>query len=56
MLGGSLVGLGTRYAGGCTSGPAITGLSDLQLPPLVAVLGFFAGGLLMTHVLLPWIL
>lgn len=54
--GGFLVGFGTRYAGGCTSGHAITGLSDLQLPSLIAVIGFFIGGLLMTHLLLPYIL
>jgi len=56
VLGGFVVGFGTRYAGGCTSGHAITGLSDLQVPSLIAVIGFFAGGLLMTHLLLPWIL
>ncbi len=55
VLGGFLVGFGTRYAGGCTSGHAITGLSNLQLPSLIAVIGFFAGGLLMTHLLLPLI-
>ncbi|MGB5818795.1 MAG: YeeE/YedE thiosulfate transporter family protein [Saonia sp.] len=52
---GFLVGFGTRYAGGCTSGHAITGLSNLQLPSLIAVIGFFIGGLLMTHFLLPLI-
>lgn len=54
--GGFLVGFGTRYAGGCTSGHAISGLSNLQLPSLVAVIGFFAGGLTMTWLLLPSIL
>lgn len=44
VVGGFLVGFGTRYAGGCTSGHAITGLSNLQLPSLIAVIGFFAGG------------
>ncbi len=53
--GGFLIGFGTRYGGGCTSGHAIFGLADLQLPSLIAVLGFFAGGLLTTHVLLPLI-
>jgi uncharacterized membrane protein YedE/YeeE len=53
VLGGFLVGFGSRYAGGCTSGHAISGLSDLQLPSLIAVIGFFAGGLLATHFLLP---
>jgi len=53
--GGFLVGFGTRYAGGCTSVHAITGLSNLQLPSLIAVIGFFIGGLIMTHLLLPLI-
>jgi len=56
MVGGFLIGFGTRWAGGCTSGHAISGLSNLQLPSLVAVIGFFVGGLLMTHLLLPLIL
>lgn len=56
VAGGFLVGFGARWAGGCTSGHAITGLADLQLPSLVAVAGFFAGGLAMTHVLLPLLL
>lgn len=56
IVGGFLIGFGTRYAGGCTSGHAITGLSNLQMPSLVAVIGFFIGGLLSTHVLLPIIL
>lgn len=54
--GGFLVGFGTRYANGCTSGHAISGLSALRLTSLVAVIGFFIGGLLSTHVLLPMIL
>jgi len=55
-LGGFLVGFGTRYAGGCTSGHAISGLSNLQLQSLIAVIGFFIGGLLMNHFLLPYLL
>lgn len=55
LSGGLLVGFGARYAGGCTSGHAISGLSNLQLPSLLAVIGFFAGGLLMTYLLLPLI-
>lgn len=54
-LGGLLVGFGARYAGGCTSGHAISGLSDLQLPSLIAVIGFFIGGLIMTYFILPLI-
>ena len=55
IIGGFLVGFGARYAGGCTSGHAISGLSNLQLPSLIAVIGFFIGGLIMTHLLLPLI-
>ena len=55
-IGGILIGFGSRYAGGCTSGHAITGLSNLQLPSLKAVIGFFVGGLIMSHFLLPLIL
>ncbi len=56
IIGGFLIGFGTRWAKGCTSGHAISGLSNLQLPSLIAVTGFFIGGLLMTHLLLPIIL
>lgn len=55
-IGGFLVGFGARYAGGCTSGHAISGLSNLQLVSLYAVIGFFIGGLFMNHLLLPYIL
>ncbi len=55
IIGGFLVGFGTRYAGGCTSGHAITGLSSLQKPSLIAVIGFFMGGLIMIHLLFPLI-
>jgi len=54
--GGFLVGFGTRYAGGCTSGHAIMGLSDLQWPSLVATISFMIGGFLMTNLILPYIL
>ncbi|RDK87356.1 YeeE/YedE family protein [Marinirhabdus gelatinilytica] len=53
LIGGLLVGFGARYAGGCTSGHAISGLSNLQLPSLIAVIGFFIGGLVMIHLLYP---
>ncbi len=53
--GGFLVGFGARYAGGCTSGHAISGLSALQLPSLIAVVGFFIGGLIMTHFIFPFL-
>jgi uncharacterized membrane protein YedE/YeeE len=55
IVGGFLVGFGARYGDGCTSGHAISGLSHLQLPSLITVIGFFIGGLLMTHVLMPLI-
>lgn len=55
IIGGFMVGFGARYAGGCTSGHAISGLSNLQLPSLIAVIGFFIGGLVMIHLLFPLI-
>ena len=55
VVGGFLVGFGARWAGGCTSGHAISGLSNLQIPSLIAVIGFFIGGLLMTHLIFPLI-
>jgi len=54
-IAGLLVGFGTRYAGGCTSGHAISGLSNLQLPSLIAVIGFFIGGLIMVWIIFPLI-
>jgi uncharacterized membrane protein YedE/YeeE len=56
VAGGFLVGFGARYAGGCTSGHAISGLATFQRSSLAAVFGFFIGGLLVTFGLLPWIL
>ncbi|WP_207509912.1 YeeE/YedE family protein [Telluribacter humicola] len=53
LIGGFMIGFGARYAGGCTSGHAISGLSNLQLPSLIAVVGFFIGGLISTFILLP---
>lgn len=53
IIGGILVGFGSRYAGGCTSGHAISGLSNLQLPSLIAVVGFFIGGLISTFFIIP---
>lgn len=55
LVAGFLVGFGTGYAGGCTSGHAISGLSNLQRPSLIAVIGFFVGGLIMVHLLFPLI-
>jgi len=55
LIAGVLVGFGSRYAGGCTSGHAITGLSNLEMPSLISVIGFFIGGLITTWFLLPLI-
>jgi uncharacterized protein len=56
IVGGFLVGFGTRWAGGCTSGHGIMGLSSLQWTSLVATASFFAGGILFSHFVLPYIL
>lgn len=53
ILGGFFVGFGSRYGDGCTSGHAISGLSHLQVSSLITVIGFFIGGLIMTHLLMP---
>jgi len=55
ILGGFLVGFGSRYAGGCTSGHSISGISNLQLPSVIATIGFFIGGLIMVHLIFPFI-
>lgn len=55
VIGGFMVGFGSRWAGGCTSGHAIMGLSNLQWPSLVATCCFMAGGFAMTHLILPYI-
>lgn len=56
IIGGFLIGFGTRYAGGCTSGHTIMGLSALQWPSLAATLSFMAGGFLVANLALPYIL
>jgi len=55
VIGGFMVGFGTRYAGGCTSGHAIMGLSTMQWPSLVATCCFMVGGFVMTHLVFPWL-
>ena len=55
IFGGFLVGFGARYAGGCTSGHAISGISNLQIPSMIATAGFFIGGLIMIHFIYPLI-
>ncbi len=56
VVGGFMVGFGTRYAGGCTSGHGIFGLSNLQWSSLVATMLFFAGGIIVSNWILPYIL
>ena len=56
IAGGFLVGFGTRYAGGCTSGHSIMGLSNLQWPSLIATICFMIGGIIMANFILPCIL
>jgi uncharacterized protein len=56
ILGGFLIGFGTRYAGGCTSGHGLTGTALLQPASFVALIAFFAGGLASTYLLLPLLL
>ena len=56
VVGGFLVGFGTRWAGGCTSGHSIMGLSNLQWPSLVATCCFMIGGFAMTHLILPYLM
>src|SRR4029079_7282602 len=56
IVGGFLVGFGTRYAGGCTSGHAIMGISTLQMPSLIATCCFMGGGILVANFILPIIL
>lgn len=53
LIAGLMVGFGARWAGGCTSGHAIVGLSNLEIPSLISVIGFFIGGLFMTWIILP---
>lgn len=53
---GILVGFGSRYSGGCTSGHGIVGLSNLAIESYIAVGGFFIGGLIMTWLILPYIM
>lgn len=55
VFGGFLVGFGTRYAGGCTSGHSIMGISNLQIPSLIATCCFMAGGFFSANVLMPLI-
>lgn len=55
IIGGFLVGFGARYAGGCTSGHSISGISNMQIPSMIATVGFFIGGIIMIHFIFPFI-
>lgn len=56
IIGGFLVGFGTRYADGCTSGHSINGLANLQLPSLIATIAFMVGGFISANLLIPFLL
>lgn len=56
IVGGFMIGFGTRYAGGCTSGHSIMGLSTLSLPSFIATCCFMVGGFIMTNLILPTLL
>ncbi|RYY58292.1 MAG: YeeE/YedE family protein [Chitinophagaceae bacterium] len=56
VVGGFFVGFGARYAGGCTSGHSIMGISDFQVPSMIATASFMAGGFIMANLVLPYIL
>ena len=45
LVGGIVIGLGARWAGGCTSGHGISGTLQLAVSSWLAVLGFFIGGI-----------
>jgi uncharacterized protein len=56
VVGGFFIGFGTLYCGGCTSGHAISGLSNWQWPSLIATCCFFASGSLMSLFILPFLM
>lgn len=56
VVGGFLIGFGSRYAGGCVSGHSMTGISDLQWTSLLATVCIFTGGIFAANILLPLIL
>jgi len=55
VVGGVLIGFGTRYASGCTSGHAITGLATFQVQSLYAVIGIFSGGIVSSYFIVPYL-
>jgi len=50
IIAGLLVGIGTRYGSGCTSGHGVCGLSRMSPRSLVATLSFMAAGFLTVYV------
>lgn len=53
LLGGFLVGFGSRYANGCTAGHCIMGVSQFALSSVLATAAFFSGGLFVSHFVVP---
>ena len=51
VIAGLLVGIGTRYASGCTSGHGVCGLSRLSPRSLVATVSFMSAGFAMVYVM-----
>ncbi len=54
LVGGIMMGLGARWSWGCTSGHGISGMSQLSLASLVAVMGFFVAGIGTAMILYSW--
>ncbi len=51
IIAGLLVGLGTRYGSGCTSGHGICGISRLSPRSIVATLGFMTSGFVTVYII-----
>lgn len=51
VIAGLLVGIGTRYASGCTSGHGVCGLSRLSPRSLVATASFMSAGFITVYVM-----
>lgn len=51
FAGGLFIGFGTRLGGGCTSGHGIFGLSNFELPSLIATTSFMVGGIFTTQLI-----
>ena len=55
VLAGLLVGVGTRYGGGCTSGHGVCGISRLSPRSLAATATFMAAGFVTVYVIRHWL-